>query len=131
MRPRTERTPLAQQMIYLRTMTGLTQPQLCALLGIQRAAYANYEAGRARPKEELLYKMAQVLGVAPEILLEPEQHLLSSAEERLNDNAYVASRGLSSLPEDEKTLIGLYRLLDEEERERLIRQLEKQSAGEP
>ena len=125
MKPKAERGLIAQQLIYIRTMTGLTQPEFSKLMGIQRASYANYEAGRIVPKEAFLRKAAQVLGVAPEVLLHPEENILDSATVRLNDTSYVAPRGLSSLPADEKMLVGLYRLLSEEEREKLLATLEK------
>ena len=120
MKPKSERGLIAQQLIYIRTMTGLTQPQFSKLMGIQRASYANYESGRIVPKEDFLRRAAQIFGVAPEVLLYPEENLLQSANIRLNDEAYVAPRGLSSLPADEKMLVSMYRLLSKEEQEKLL-----------
>lgn len=120
MKPKAERGLVAQQLIYIRTMTGLTQPEFSKLMGIRRASYANYESGRIVPKEDFLRKAAQIFGVDPEVLLRPEKNMLDSSVIRLNDESYVAPRGLSSLPADEKMLIGMYRLLSKEEKAKLL-----------
>src|SRR5918911_5468351 len=56
----------------LRERRGLTQMELAILSGVSRATIARYEAGeQRRPHPATVRKLARVLKVRPEDLLEP------------------------------------------------------------
>jgi len=54
----------------LRDAKGLNDYQVALKTGTLQPTFSNWKAGRSAPKTEKLYRIAQVLGVAIEDLLE-------------------------------------------------------------
>lgn len=55
-----------------RERKGLSRPELATLLGLSKSAISNYENGVSSPKEEIMYKIFDVLEVDPNFLFQDE-----------------------------------------------------------
>ena len=53
----------------LREQKGLTQADLSGMLGVTPAAVSKWENGSSKPRVEVLFQLAQILGVRPEELM--------------------------------------------------------------
>jgi transcriptional regulator with XRE-family HTH domain len=60
----------ARTLLRLREEKGLTQYETAARLGIKRARYNAWENGLAKPRLDMLAKLAGFFGVSPDCLLE-------------------------------------------------------------
>ena len=54
---------------YLRETRGLTQADLARQLGVTPAAISKWENGSSKPRVEVLFQLAEILGVRPEELM--------------------------------------------------------------
>lgn len=83
-RAQTMRLPvICAQVRHYRTVLGLEQKQLAAMLGVTKNAVGNWENGRSRPDINLIPALCRVLGVSPYRLLGIEEEKSEySAEER-------------------------------------------------
>lgn len=54
---------------YLREQRGLTQADLARQLGVTPAAISKWENGSSKPRVEVLFQLAEILGVRPEELM--------------------------------------------------------------
>jgi len=72
------------QLRRLRIDAGLTQEQLADALGLPQTRVSELERGKHRPKEELIRRMADALGVRPALLFEASEWgaVLPIGEER-------------------------------------------------
>jgi len=61
--------PLGTHIARLRNASGLTQTQLAKAVGVSHAVISLYEQGQGAPSAPALAKIAQALGVSPEVLL--------------------------------------------------------------
>jgi len=73
-----------QLLKHYRTAAGLTQRQVCDVLGVTNTAYAQYEQGVAEPTISQLEKMLAAMGydgvglvVTPEPLTPSQQHWIT------------------------------------------------------
>lgn len=55
---------LSQRIRQLRLARGLTMEGLADQLGVNRSAVAHWESGKNSPRERMLRKLAEVLGVS-------------------------------------------------------------------
>lgn len=74
-----------------RLQKGLTQVQLASLLGVSKGAVGNYESGASAAKEEVMYKIFDVLEVDPNFLFQdeynpPNKSDMTELEEQLLQN---------------------------------------------
>ncbi|MFN8626244.1 MAG: helix-turn-helix transcriptional regulator [Candidatus Binatia bacterium] len=67
-----ERSRFGARVCALREAAGLTQEQVARQLGISQPSYALWERKEVALRPEQLTKLAQILGVRVEELLEPE-----------------------------------------------------------
>ena len=105
-------TRLAQNLYRLRHQLGLTQQQVANAVGVKRSTYAYYERNTT-PPTEVLERIAKAFGVAPGLLLFPDDTNYDTST--LNDytaqnNSNFQFRTLSS---DEQNIVLKYRLLDD------------------
>jgi transcriptional regulator with XRE-family HTH domain len=82
-----------------RKRRGMTQEELAFEIGVQRASYANVEAGRQRVPLDIVWRAAVVLGVSisslvPEAISAPRHPATHSAQE---GEAFSTSYNLSDL----------------------------------
>ncbi len=77
---------LANNLKFLRTMTGRTQDDLAVLLNISRQAYSNYEAAKRTPGLDTLLRLSALYHVSVDVLLGVD---LSAFPTRYAGNAIV------------------------------------------
>lgn len=69
----------------LREEKGLTQADIAEQLGVTAAAVSKWENGSSKPRVEVLFKLAEILGVRPEELM--AGHYIEENEEK-DPNTY-------------------------------------------
>lgn len=99
-----------------RKMCGFTQQQVADMLNLNRTTYTKYETGVSEPSIEIMKKIANIFGVDVNALLgiEPFEKALADFE-----------MPIYSLTKDEQDLVGIYRLLSVEEKQRVMELLVK------
>ena len=88
-----------------------TQADFAAKIGVSRAALANYETGRTRPKDMTVLKIANLTGVSPSSIVSDEAYSFDDLA------ALVANPELKSvqdLTDDERALVRLLRVCDDQ-----------------
>ena len=106
---------LGQNLVFFRKAVGWTQQQIADMLNINRTTYTKYELGTSEPSLEILKKIASILNVDMNTLLD--------------ENAISAFYDIESVGEtfelssEEIRLIALFRQLETEEKESLLYQL--------
>ncbi|MDD6211103.1 MAG: helix-turn-helix transcriptional regulator [Bacteroidales bacterium] len=77
----------------LRSLSGFTQEQIAASIGIERSAYSNYEGGIRETPFDVLEKLANLFGCEPFILFEDNI--------QVNDEILAAAFRISDLEEND------------------------------
>lgn len=105
-----------------RTENKISQQQIADLFGIDRSTYSSWETGRSTPNAAQLILLAKIYNVSVERLISNNADVFSVASKSFfaNDGSF-----LSQLNDDEIDLILKYRMLDEEEKEKIIKEIEK------
>lgn len=106
---------LGQNLIFFRKMVGWTQQQIADMLNINRTTYTKYELGTSEPSLEILKKIASLLNVDMNTLLD-ENTISAVYDIDSVDDAFQLS------PEEIK-LIAMFRQLEKDEKESLLDQL--------
>lgn len=100
---------LQEKLEILIRRKGVTKTEIAAMSGITYRALANYISGGRRPRRVILAKMAEILGVEPEFLLNDQQGLILSSEERFIFNANSSESAVNtaiSLLEETRKVFG-------------------------
>ena len=118
------RSPFASRLCMLRGASGMTQKQVSQHLNIDRSTYAYYETDKTKPDFETLLRIASMYDVTTDYLLGAEEAksaptVLHAPPIPYNDKLRGAI-SLSNLPEDEKSLLVMYRQLPEDRRKELL-----------
>lgn len=85
----------------LRNANRLTQSQVAEYLGIQRSAYANYEAGVREPSLDILEKAASLFGCELSLLFEEDKEVV--------DNMLVAAFRVDSLSQNDMREVAAFK----------------------
>ena len=113
-------TIIAERLVKLRRMTGLTQDAIADAVGIGRTNYSHYEKAKACPPPYMLARLAAVFDVSVDFLLGREQAFSTV----LRDNAFPGfddmTEQLSRLKDDELALVLQYRQLTPEQKRELF-----------
>ena len=116
-----KRSVFAHRLRMLRRQMGVTQKEIAQSLNIDRSTYAYYETDKTNPDLITLRRIASIFHVSTDYLLGIETPAIHAAPVR-DRGPEPASEGiLSGLQEDERIFILLYRQLDTEQRENLVR----------
>ncbi len=119
---------LARQMRALRTVNHYTQQQIADLLNIDRTTYTSYEISKNTPDIMLLDAFARIFHVNVDFILHIDTQnvdaLCDEIETYVADNKEPSYSLVSQLDKDERTLIAAYRLLSDEDKEK-VRELAK------
>ncbi|MDR1805454.1 MAG: helix-turn-helix domain-containing protein [Clostridium sp.] len=103
---------ISQTIKKLRKLHGLTQAQVAECLGLERSTYAYYEGGR-EPGVEILMRLCGLYKVTLEYMITGEENLgkayLRESDAKLEHIPHLL------LTDDEKKLVLLYRLCDDQE----------------
>lgn len=70
---------LADNLIFLRNIKGLTQEQVAEVIGISRQSYSKWEQGKCYPQADNLVALAILYNVSPMELLVEEDRVSSSS----------------------------------------------------
>lgn len=91
-----------KRLAELRKKRGLTQQQLCDLIGVHVTQLSNYEAGRSQPTLEVIRKMALALDVtADELVFDKTER-----QPRIDDKELMRNwEKVEHLPEEDKQTI--------------------------
>ena len=129
--PLEERSVLAEKMVSLRFACGFTQQQMAEQLCIHRTTYTKYETDKVRPDQNCLERFAHICCV-------PIDYLLSPNRDPIPDDCLHEDGVVIGVHPHEYTMLMRYRKLPTQEQqklllvlEKLIRDLEKESADEP
>ncbi len=106
---------LSEQLRTIRRANRYTQQQVSDILNIERSTYASYETGRNRPDVALLQNFAKIFNVTVDFILNIEpQNGLAMYDDGVSYKKKANAVLLSDLTKEEREIIGLYRLCDDE-----------------
>jgi len=101
---------LPEKLEILIRRKGIQKTDFAKSAGITYRALANYISGDRRPRKTILKKMADILGVEAEFLLNDSRNLILDSKERFIFNADSCEKGVNSalslLSETEKVFRG-------------------------
>lgn len=124
-----EKIELAERLRKHRKRIGLTQEHMANELGVDRSAYAYYEAGRSAPQIDKLVKISNMFGVQVDELLgnsEKALKLRQDAPAFKRENGDITSGWLT---QEERKLVVAFRKLRLDDQEKVcatIKELDKQ-----
>lgn len=111
----------ASRLRYLRRQCGITQKEIAQSMNIDRSTYAYYETDRTNPDLNTLRRLALIFQVSTDYLLGIEDQPVSTGIFRDNEPSFdpetKITGSLSSLTDDERLFILLYRQLDDQQKE--------------
>lgn len=122
---------LSEQLRTIRKANRYTQQQVSDILNIERSTYASYETGRNRPDVALLQNFSKIFNVTVDFILSinPKDEIIVYDEivaYKKRNNGVL----LSELSKDEREIIGLYRLCDDEGKDKIRNTLENTKKAE-
>lgn len=94
-----------------RKATGKTQKEIADILGITESTYCGYETGKRRPDALKIAQLASALGVSGD-------YLLGRAPD-------PAPEDVTAKTDNEKTMLRLFRQLDEDGQDAILKILKK------
>lgn len=104
----------------IRDNCALTQQQVANALGIERSTYTNYETGNTEPSMDTLRKIILLYGVP---LREIYPHLNCLSDDYEDYNKEKSDLSLTMLSREEKDLILRFRLLEKENKEKILSEI--------
>ena len=109
---------VADNIVKLRTLTGVTQQQLADIAGVSRSAVSLWEIGKAEPRMGAVQAMADYFGIRKANIIESggRDCIAVSALGQL----YPVEHDISTLTDDEKKLVDYYRQCSQQGREYLL-----------
>ena len=112
---------LGESLKNIRKKYKMTQEDIARLLGISRSGYTYYETGKTVPSIEALQKLSVIYNTPVDVIIgNPPRGI---ADERYYSNVLSVSEGnadpLMYMKKDEQALIMMFRLLSDEEKEKL------------
>lgn len=109
---------VSDNILKLRTLTGVTQQQLADIAGVSRSAVSLWEIGKAEPRMGAVQAMADYFGIRKANIIESGgmDGIAISAMGKLYSIEYDTSK----LTDEEKRLIDLYRQCTQQGKEYLL-----------
>ena len=112
---------LAESLKKIRKQYKMTQEDIAKLLGISRSGYTYYETGKTVPSVEVLQKLSAIYNTTIDVIV--GNPIRENTDRRYYDNILSVSEGnadpLIYMKKDEQTLIMAFRLLSDDEKEKL------------
>lgn len=109
---------VSDNILKLRTLTGVTQQQLADIAGVSRSAVSLWEIGKAEPRMGAVQAMADYFGIRKANIIE------SGGMDGIGISAmgklYSIEYDTSKLTDEEKRLIDLYRQCTQQGKEYLL-----------
>lgn len=112
---------LAESLKKIRKQYKMTQEDIAKLLGISRSGYTYYETGKTVPSVEVLQKLSAIYNTTIDVIV--GNPIRENTDRRYYDNILSVSEGnadpLIYMKKDEQALIMAFRLLSDDEKEKL------------
>ena len=105
-----------QRLTKYRKLCGLTQQQVADILSLNRTTYTKYETGVSEPSLEILKKIVAIYGIDVNAVLGDEEF-----EKKVAD----FDMPLYTLSKEEKDIVGIYRMLSNEEKKQVYEHIIK------
>lgn len=127
---------LADRLKIARTLCEYTQQQIADILGIDRTAYTNYECGKMVPPSTLINRLAALYRIDVSWFMGEvsAMGILSESDDIFELRKMVRESGLLELSDEEKELVGLFRMLqgiaDKDKLNEVLRNFEREFESE-
>ena len=112
---------LGESLKKIRKQYKMTQEDIAKLLGISRSGYTYYETGKTVPSVEVLQKLSAIYNTTIDVIV--GNPVRGNNDSRYYSDILSVSEGNSDplmyMKKDEQALIMAFRLLSEEEKEKL------------
>lgn len=112
---------LGESLKKIRKQYKMTQEDIAKLLGISRSGYTYYETGKTVPSVEVLQKLSAIYNTTIDVIV--GNPIRENSDRRYYADILSVSEGntdpLIYMKKDEQALIMAFRLLPEEEKEKL------------
>ena len=112
---------LGESLKKIRKQYKMTQEDIAKLLGISRSGYTYYETGKTIPSVEVLQKLSAIYNTTIDVIV--GNPIRENSDRRYYADILSVSEGntdpLIYMKKDEQALIMAFRLLTEEEKEKL------------
>lgn len=112
---------LGESLKKIRKQYKMTQEDIAKLLGISRSGYTYYETGKTVPSVEVLQKLSAIYNTTIDVIV--GNPIRENSDRRYYADILSVSEGntdpLIYMKKDEQALIMAFRLLTEEEKEKL------------
>ena len=100
-----------KNLVKYRKLCGFTQQEIADILNLNRTTYTKYETGVSEPSFEILKKIVAVYGVDVNAIL---------GQEEFDKNLHDFVMPMYNLTNEERELVGIYRMLSKEEKQELM-----------
>lgn len=100
-----------KNLVKYRKLCGFTQQEIADILNLNRTTYTKYETGVSEPSFEILKKIVAVYGVDVNAIL---------GQEEFEKNLHDFVMPMYNLTNEERELVGIYRMLSKEEKQELM-----------
>lgn len=119
------RSVFSQRLSLLRRASGMTQKQVAQSLSIDRSTYAYYENDKTKPDYGTLARIARIFQVSTDYLLgltntNAPSHSIMREPSLMYGGALNGATALSSLSEDEKSFLIMFRQMTADQRRQLL-----------
>lgn len=118
---------LAEKLKYFRKKANLTQQQVADALGIDRSAYSYYETDTSTPKLATVQNLARFYNTSVDLLL-GNNHTVGDGEVLESPDSFekwYTKDGFNLLSDFEQGIILRIRLMNTDERKKLIEYIDK------
>lgn len=126
---------LKERLRYLRNLHGFTQKQVAEALNIERSTYTYYETGKTHPDLNAIVKIAKIYSVTLDYLLvgDNAKSRISSPDPEYHTAAFdlPCDTDFMNLNSQERSLIMLFRLLDNDQKDSLLEKAKTMSTETP
>lgn len=106
-----------------RENSGYTQQQMANALSMERSTYAYYETGKTSPSIETIIKIKNILNVYFEDFLESDSKSTAKLFDLAKDQNSFSRVNIYELNKKEKNLVSLYRTLEPEIQNKILKHI--------
>lgn len=115
---------LGKKLLMLRKEFKMTQDDVAKILGMSRTSFSKYENGISNPPLPVLRKLAKIYNVGLEYLIFDEKTMIRVDDpQEEDDSAEMPFSRITELRPIEKEIVGKFRTLSDEEKDKLIKLL--------
>lgn len=122
---------LKERLRYLRNLHGFTQKQVADALNIERSTYTYYETGKTHPDLNAIVKIARIYNVTLDYLLvgDNARPRIAAPDPEYQSHAFdlPCDTDFMNLDSQEKNLIMLFRLLEDDMKEAIMETAKEES----